>query len=161
MARLFSRRGVRATLLDQEEVIAIARDFLGAEARDIVFLTGDYTRAMPSGPFDLVYFGNVYHIYSPETNARVTQETFSIVSPGGTIAIQDYLWGRSAEAAMFAVNMLRSTVDGGVWTEEQHRGWLGGAGFVDIEVIDLETAPAQLVLARRPEVYEDVRAGRS
>jgi hypothetical protein len=96
-----------------------------------------------------VYFGNVYHIYSPQTNARVSREAFSMVSPGGTIAIQDHIWGRSPEAAMFAVNMLRSTVDGGVWTEEQHREWLSGAGFEDIEVIELQTTPAQLVLARR------------
>ena len=120
LARAFSRRGVKATLFDQEDVIPLAREFLGAEADDLAFVAGDYTESLPPGPFDLVYFGNVYHIYSPETNARVTREAFAVVSPGGTIAIQDYVWGRSAEAAMFAVNMLRSTVDGGVWTEEQH-----------------------------------------
>jgi SAM-dependent methyltransferase len=150
LARCFSRRGVKATLFDQEDVIPLAREFLGAEAGDLVFIAGDYTQSLPPGPFDLVYFGNVYHIYSPQTNARVTREAFSVVSPGGTIAIQDYVSGRSVEAAMFAVNMLRSTVDGGVWTEEQHREWLSDAGFEAVEVLDLQTAPAQLVLARRP-----------
>mgnify|MGYP000854129711 FL=1 len=150
LARRFSRRGIKATLLDQEAVIPLAREYLGADADAIDFITADYTRSLPAGPFDLVYFGNVYHIYSPETNARVTREAFSTVSPGGVIAIQDYILGRSAQAAMFAVNMLRSTVDGGVWTEEQHREWLRDAGFVEIEVVDLDSASTQLVLARRP-----------
>lgn len=150
LARCFLRRGVRATLFDQEDVIPLAREFLGPDAEVIDLMTGDYTVSFPPGPFDLVYFGNVYHIYSPETNALVTREAYSAVSPGGIIAIQDYILGRSAQAALFAVNMLRSTMDGGVWTEEQHRGWLEGAGFVDIEVVDLASASTHLVLARRP-----------
>ena len=150
LAREFSRRGVKTSLFDREEVLAVAREFLGKEADDITLIAGDYTASLPSGPFDLVYFGNVYHIYGPETNARVTREVFRVASPGGTIAIQDYVWGRSPDAAMFAVNMLRSTEDGGVWTEAQHRDWLSDAGFTGIETVDLETSGGQLILARRP-----------
>jgi SAM-dependent methyltransferase len=150
LARAFSRCGVRATLFDRPAVIPIAREFLGGEVRDIALLEGDFTEALPRGPFDLVYFGNVYHIYGPETNARVTREAFSAVSPGGTIAIQDYVWGRSARAAIFAVNMLQATDDGGVWSEAQFRQWLAETGFVRVEVFDLETAGTQLILAGRP-----------
>jgi hypothetical protein len=149
VARHFSRRGVKASLLDKEDVLPIAREFLGAEADRIDMFGGDYTVALPPGPFDLVYFGNVYHIYGPETNARVTRAAFSTVAPGGTIAIQDYVWGRSAHSAMFAVNMLQSTDDGGVWTEAQYEDWVVQAGFVDFMILDLETADTQLVLARR------------
>jgi len=150
LAREFARRGVKVTLLDREDVIPVAREFLGSEAAGMALVGGDYTTALPAGPFDLVYFGNVFHIYGPETNARVVREVFAITTPGGTIAIQDYLWGRSAKAAMFAVNMLRSTRDGGVWTEAQHREWLKDAGFEDVRVFDLEASQAQLVLGRRP-----------
>jgi SAM-dependent methyltransferase len=150
LARHFSRRGVKATLLDREETLPVAREFLGDEAGGIALVGGDYTESLPSGPFDLVYFGNVYHIYGTDLNARVTREAFSITTPGGTIAIQDYVWGRSARAALFAVNMLRATEDGGVWTEAQHRAWLEDAGFASIEVVDLENSEGQLILAKRP-----------
>ncbi len=150
LARAFSRCGVRATLFDRPEVIPVAREYLGEEGRDVALLDGDFTEALPAGPFDLVYFGNVYHIYGPATNARVTREAFSIVSPGGTIAIQDYVWGRSPRAAIFAVNMLQATDEGGVWSEAQVREWLSDAGFAKIEMFDLETAGTQLVLATRP-----------
>jgi SAM-dependent methyltransferase len=150
LARGFSRCGVRATLFDRPEVIPLAREFLGLEAGDIAMIEGDFTASLPAGPFDLVFFGNVMHIYSPETDARVIREAFSTVSPGGTIAIQEYVWGRSSRAAIFAVNMLQATEDGGVWSEHQFREWLSAAGFAKIEVFDLETAGTQLVLARRP-----------
>ena len=150
LARAFSRCGVRATLFDRPAVIPVAREFLGEEGRDIALLQGDFTEALPEGPFDLVYFGNVCHIYGPATNARVVREAYSIVSPGGVIAIQDYVWGRSPRAAIFAVNMLQATDEGGVWSDAQVREWLSDAGFAKIEMFDLETAGTQLVLAARP-----------
>ena len=64
-----SRRGVKATLLDKEEVLPVAREFLGIDATSIDMVAGDYTVSLPPGPFDLVYFGNVYHIYGPAINA--------------------------------------------------------------------------------------------
>ena len=47
------------------------------------------------------------------------------------------------------VNKLCSTDDGGMWTEQQHREWLTGTGFTDVEVLDLEMSGGQLVLGRR------------
>ncbi len=149
VARQFARRGVKATLLDKEEVLPVAREFLGIDATAIDMVAGDYTVSLPSGPFDLVYFGNVYHIYGPATNERVTREALSVVSPGGLIAIQDYVMGRSEGAEMFAVNMLQSTTDGGVWSEAQYRGWLSAAGFANIDVLDLKNSGAQLVIGQR------------
>jgi SAM-dependent methyltransferase len=152
VARHFSRCGVRATVFDRESVLPMAQEFLGDEAGDIALVGGDFTESLPVGPFDLVYLGNVSHIYGPATNARVIQEAHSLLSPGGSIAIQDHVWGRSPRAALFAVNMLQATEEGGVWAESQYRDWLGGAGFVNIEVMDLDTTRAQLVLGRRRKI---------
>ncbi len=150
VARQFTRHGVKATLLDKEEVLPVAREFLGIDATAMDMVAGDYTVSLPPGPFDLVYFGNVYHSYGPATNERVTREAQSITAPGGLIAIQDYVMGRSLGAQMFAVSMLQSTTDGGVWTEAQYRGWLTEAGFVNIDVLDLKNSGAQLVIGQRP-----------
>ncbi len=150
VARHFSRCGVRSTLFDRENVIPLAREYLGDEASEIALVGGDFTESLPSEPFDLVYLGNVLHIYGPATNARVARLAFSNLVPGGTVAVQDYVWGRSPRAALFAVNMLQATEEGGVWTEAQYRDWLTEAGFVKIEVLDLEVVEAQLFLGTRP-----------
>jgi hypothetical protein len=150
VARQFSRCGVRATLFDRPAVMPVAEEYLGADAKDIALIGGDLTVALPPGPFDLVFFGNVLHIYSPEIDARVIRAAFATVSPGGAIAVQNYLWGRSRRAAMFSVNMLQSAENGGVWSESMYRGWLTDAGFAKIETFDLETGESQLLLAIRP-----------
>jgi hypothetical protein len=150
VARRFAQRGVKTTLLDKEEVLPIARESLGVEAASITLVAGDYTVSLPRGPFDLVFFGNVFHIYGPKTNARICKEALGITTEGGLIAIQDYVWGRSPGAAMFAVNMLQSTEDGGVWTEAQYRGWLEAAGFVNVDVLDLKNSGSQLMIGQRP-----------
>ena len=150
IARQFSRCGVRATLFDRPGVMPLAEEYLGDEAKDIALVGGDLTQSLPPGPFDLVFFGNVLHIYGPATNSRVILEAYSTVSPGGVIGIQNYLWGRSSRAAMFAVNMLQSAENGGVWSEAQYREWLTAAGFGKIETFDLETGESQLILAKRP-----------
>jgi hypothetical protein len=152
VARHFSRCGVRATLFDRENVLPMAREFLGSEGADIALVGGDFTQSLPAGPFDLVYLGNVYHIYGPGTNARVTREVFSVLSAGGTIAIQDLVLGRSRRAALFAVNMLQATEDGGVWTEVQYREWLTAAGFARVEILDIHASEAQIILGRRPRL---------
>lgn len=150
VARQFAHCGVRATLFDREAVLPIAREFLGEDGDDIALVSGDLTEELPPGPFDLAYVGNVAHIYGPETNAHLARRVFAMLSPGGTMAVQDLLWGRSPRAAVFAVNMLQATEDGGVWSEDQFRGWLTAAGFVDIEAADLDSTEAQLILARKP-----------
>jgi len=150
MARLFADHGVQATLFDRPEVLPEAREFLGVRAEGIRMLGGDFTEALPAGPFDLAYLGNVYHIYGHSTLAELTARVFSSVRPGGVICVRDFVWERSPRAAMFAVNMLQATEEGGAWREAEYRGWLEGAGFVDVRFVDLKLARNQLILGRKP-----------
>lgn len=150
MARLFADRGLRATLFDRPDVLPEAREFLGNGADDIEMASGDFTVALPAGPFDLAYLGNVFHIYGPATLRALTRRVFEVLRPGGAICVRDFVWERSPRAAMFAVNMLQATEEGGVWREEEYRGWLTDAGFVDVRVVDLALSTSQLIVGRRP-----------
>ena len=149
VARQFSRNGVHATLFDRPGALPVAQEYLGEEAADITLLGGDFLESLPAELFDLAYLGNVSHIYGPQANLQLMSAVAKILPSGGTIAIQDHVWGRSARAPMMAVNMLQSTVDGGVWSEEQYRDWLGRTGFIEVEVFDLESTCSQVVLGRR------------
>jgi SAM-dependent methyltransferase len=150
MAARFAARGVEATLCDRPAVLDEARDYLGDRAGSVRLVACDLTHDLPRGPYDLVYLGNVLHIFGPDTNKFVCRRVFAELNPGGSIAIRDFVWERSPRSAVFAVNMLQATSEGGVWREEQFREWLIGAGFVDIDVVDLERSQNQLILARRP-----------
>ncbi len=152
VALTFAHRGVAATLCDRPEVLEEAERYLAERGNaGAVDLTAcDFRDSLPDGPFDLAYLGNVFHIYGPATNLSVSRLVFGKLAPGGVIAIRDLVYERTPRSALFAVNMLQATEEGGVWTEEQYRGWLAEAGFTEVTVIDLERAQNQLVLGRRP-----------
>lgn len=149
VASAFAGRGVRPTLFDRPDALPQAREYLGESVHDLDLVGGDFLSALPPGPFDLAYLGNIVHIYGPDTNAALVHRVWSSLAPGGVIVIRDFVWERSRRAPLFAVNMLQATVDGGVWREEQFRSWLAAAGFTDVTVVDLVSADNQLVMGRK------------
>jgi SAM-dependent methyltransferase len=149
VASAFAGHGVRSTLFDQPQTLPQAREYLAERARDLELVGGDFLSALPPGPFDLAYLGNILHMYGPDTNAALVRRVWTSLAPGGVIVIRDFVWERSPRAPLFAVNMLQATEDGGVWREAQFRSWLTAAGFVDLTVVDLVSADNQLVMGRK------------
>lgn len=149
VASAFAERGIHATLFDHPETLPRAREYLGARVGDLELVGGDFHVAVPPGPFDLAYMGNILHIYGPVANAALVRRVWTSLAPGGVIVIRDFVWERSRRAPLFAVNMLQATVDGGVWREAQFRSWLESAGFADVTVVDLTSADNQLVMGRK------------
>ena len=75
VALTFARRDVAATVCDRPPVLEEARLYQEerGEAGAVGLSPCDFRVALPAGPFDLVYLGNVYHIYGPRTNSRAHQ----------------------------------------------------------------------------------------
>ena len=97
--------------------------------------------------FDIVFMGNICHIYSEEGNKRLLKNVTKFLRKGGLVAIEDFVRGRSPDAEMFAVNMLANTDGGGTWTEAQYREWLESVGFHGIEITDIAGREKQLITA--------------
>lgn len=154
-SRAFINRGLSAVLYDLPEAIDYVSIKFGL--KDIKALTlkkGDFTKEtkefvneFDGETFDIVFMGNICHIYSEEENRRLIRRVSSVLKDGGMIAIEDFVRGRSPVAEMFAVNMLANTEGGSTYTEEQYREWLKDAGFGNIEVIDLAEKDSQLITA--------------
>lgn len=150
MSARFLARGIHPTLLDLPEVIELAREKLGAVAADMDFCACDFLRELPAGPYDLVFLGNIFHIYGPARNRDLLARVGRVLVPGGVVAAVDFVWERSPRAALFAVNMLQATLDGGVWRERDYRAWFAEAGLEDVDIQDLAHGGNQLLLARSP-----------
>ncbi len=149
-ARAFVKKGLNAVLYDLPETI----DYVGIEfgLKDIKNLTlrkGDFTKngfeKEFTGSFDIIFMGNICHIYSEEENKKLIKRVSKILKKDGLIAIEDFVRGRSPSAEMFAVNMLANTEGGNTYTEAQYRGWLEEAGFHSVDVIDLDEREKQLI----------------
>lgn len=68
-----------------------------------------------------------------------------VLVPGGRIAIVDMVRGTNPFAAVFGVNMLVNTANGGTWTLDQYADWLAGADFQNVKLN--EVAGRQIITA--------------
>ncbi len=128
IANAFARQGAEVTVLDLPGVIDVMKPHL-EPGLPIDMVKGDFNEGLPPGPFDIVYLGNVCHIYGEVENRRLFRNAAEVLRPGGRLVINDFIRGTSARASVFAVNMLVNTESGGTWTMEQYRTWLEDAGF--------------------------------
>lgn len=124
----FAQKGAVVTVLDLPEVIDMINPELDAQL-PINMVKGDFTRGLPEGPFDLIYLGNICHIYGEKENRKLLQDAAKQLEKGGRAVVNDIIRGTGPRAALFAVNMLVNTASGGTWTYEQYRTWLQDAGF--------------------------------
>ena len=131
-AKAFTELGAGVTVLDLAEVVSM----MGKEAADagIGMIAGDFNVALPEGPFDLAFLGNICHVVGEEENQELIRKTAGVLKPGGRIAIVEFVRGTNPFAAVFGVNMLVNTSSGGTWTMEQFTRWLEASGFGDVRL---------------------------
>lgn len=151
-SKVFVNRGLKAVLLDTPETIDyVSGEFGLADIRNLTLKKADFTEDEFVNEFeelfDIVFMGNITHIYSQDVNRNLLMRVGRLLNRGGMVAIEDFVRARSPYAEMFAVNMLANTQGGGTWTEEQYRKWLNDAGFSNIEVLDLADKDKQLITA--------------
>ena len=151
-SKAFIKRGLNAVLYDLPDTIDYVRtQFDLGNIKNLTLKKGDFTKEIEnefaSESFDIVFMGNICHIYSDKENRKLIGRVSNILGNNGMIAIEDFVRGRSPMAEMFAVNMLANTEGGNTYTEAQYREWLTDAGFHKIEVIDLTEKRSQLITA--------------
>jgi SAM-dependent methyltransferase len=145
VAKLLARQGLKVTLFDTEAVAELVAPTLP----EIKVIGGDFNKSIPDGPYDLIYLGNITHIYGPKNNELLFKNCFQQLNPNGVIAILDYVQGLSPSAPFFAINMLVNTTTGGTWSKADYLSWLKKAGFGAPEIVNLTNRDQQLILAAR------------
>ncbi len=147
VSKVMAERGIEAVLFDLPDAVDVIRDEINRDFPAITAVGGDFNERLPNGPFDIAFLGNVTHIYGPEKIKGLFARVAAQLSPAGTIAILDFVRGRSASGAFFGINMLVNTSSGGTWTESEYQEWLSETGFIDIEIRDLAARDQQLIVA--------------
>ncbi|MDD4334293.1 MAG: methyltransferase [Desulfotomaculaceae bacterium] len=130
-AKAFAALGANVTVLDTPEVVEYMSTFLNGEGK-IEMAAGDFNQGLPAGPYSLLFLGNICHIYGEHENRNLFKNSAQVLRPNGKIAILDFVRGTGVRAAVFGVNMLVSTVNGGTWTYDEYAEWLLDAGFYDV-----------------------------
>ncbi len=126
----------RATVLDYPSVIDVAKGFVarhGLESR-FDYLPGDLEEmTFPDEQFDLAILGNICHAIGPNAVEKLFQNVSHALKPGGTLAVVDFVpdndRAQTGWPLLFGVNMLISTPEGNVFTQQEYQSWLTQAGF--------------------------------
>jgi SAM-dependent methyltransferase len=123
----------------------VAKEIAGTHGagRRLSYLPLDFSKEPIPGVYDVIWYSNVLHIYSPEDNQAIFRRAFAALAPGGRFIIQDaFLHDREGlhptEASLFAVSMLLFTTGGNTYPASETAKWLKGAGFVGIKTLPLK-----------------------
>lgn len=144
----FAEAGWEVTVLDLPETVELGRPRL--EAAGVRAVGGDLRDGLPAGPWDVVYLGNVAHLFSPEEAQRLIADAAAALAPGGLLAVQEVLGDRAGQGPAFGVMMLVSTAGGDAYPEDDYRRWMAAAGVPLDRVVALEGGQHHLLLGRRP-----------
>ncbi|HYK92034.1 MAG TPA: methyltransferase [Acidobacteriota bacterium] len=143
---------LEAEVFDLPAVVPLTRRYIetaGLGGR-IRVRAGDLLSDTLGGGFDLALVSQICHSFSEEENLDLLKKCRAALTPGGTIAIQEFIPDADRTgpkfAVLFALNMLVGTRAGNTYSEEEICGWLRQAGFRDIRRVRLP-GPSGLLLA--------------
>ena len=144
MAFLAKNPGLRATVCDRPAALEVAKEIAATHkgGARLSYLPLDLLKDDIPGQFDVIWYSNVLHIYSPEQNLAVFRRARAALTDGGRLIIQDaFLHDREGlfpqEATLFAVSMLLFTDTGNTYSAADTTAWLKKAGFGSIRPVKM------------------------
>lgn len=136
---------LRATVCDRDAALDVAREVAATHksGRRLSYLPLDFTKESIPGTYDVIWYSNVLHIYSPEDNQAIFRRALAALAPGGRLIIQDaFLHDREglfpADASLFAVSMLLFTKGGDTYSMVEVKRWLSDAGFSQVKSLHIK-----------------------
>jgi 3-hydroxy-5-methyl-1-naphthoate 3-O-methyltransferase len=147
---------VRVTAVDWPGVIPVTRKTVArfGVAEQFSFVEGDLLQADFGSGYSLATLGHILHSEGIERSQALLAKTFAALTPGGTIAIAEFLVNAQRTGPIaslfFAANMLVNTEHGDTYSFEEISTWLIKAGFTNPHTLEAP-GPSPLILANKPD----------
>ncbi|TKB75670.1 MAG: methyltransferase [Nitrospira sp.] len=145
MAFLAKNPTLRATVCDRPAALDVAKEIASTHKAGVrlSYLPLDVMVEDIPGAYDVIWYSNVLHIYSPQDNQMLFRRMLASLNPGGRLLIQDaFLHDKEGlfpeEASLFAVSMLLFTEKGNTYSAAETKAWLTEAGFGRIKVLKMK-----------------------
>jgi SAM-dependent methyltransferase len=156
IAFLRAEPALSATLFDRPAVVEIARGHLerAGLAGRVALAAGNFDADELPGGHDLAWLSAIIHQNDPPANDALYGRVLRALVPGGRLVLRDFVMEpgrtRPRAGALFAVNMLVGTADGGTYTFEEIEAGLRRAGFCRVRLLAAGERMDGLVEAFRP-----------
>ena len=109
----------------------------------IDFMAGNYVEDEIDGKYDAAWLSHVLHGEGPQTCREIIRKTVSVMEPGATIVVHDFILNNTMDGplfpALFSLNMLLGTSAGQTYSESQITDMLSGAGVKNIRRIPAQS----------------------
>ncbi len=119
----------------------------------LIKMPGDLLQVDYGNGHHIATLGHILHSEGRDRSRRLLKKTFDALSPGGTIAIMEFMVDHDRTgppmSLLFAVNMLVNTRAGDTFSFKEMSGWLREAGFRKPRLLEVP-AVSPLVLATKP-----------
>lgn len=134
-ALLVKYPGLHATIFDRPAAVRVA--LVEAKRADLSeqvdVIGGDLFSDDYGGPYDVIFYSNVVHIYSPQENRRILRKIKKALKPGGRLIIVEYFLDKDQahppDVSSFNLMMLLFTERGRCYTWQEATTWLKSTGF--------------------------------
>jgi 2-polyprenyl-3-methyl-5-hydroxy-6-metoxy-1,4-benzoquinol methylase len=130
-----AKDGITADVFDLPNVIPLTRKYIerAGLSGKVGTVAGDYTIDGLGKGYDLIFLSAIIHSNSLDVNALLIKKCADALNPDGLIVIQDHIMNEDRTSpvagALFAINMLVSTMDGNTYTEAEVIKWFTNAGI--------------------------------
>lgn len=148
--------GLEAIVLDLPPVTVVADEYIAANgaAGRVRTLPGDFTRTEFPHGVDVVVMASNLPQYEPDLIRLVVGKAFAVLVPGGEMhligeTLHDDRRG-PLSAALWGLNEAVQGSTGLAHTEGEVRGYLQGAGFVDVAVHPFVPGVLSRITGRKP-----------
>ncbi len=145
MAFLQKNPKLQATVMDRAAALEVAQTLAKQSSLDsrLSYHPGNFMDEPIPGKYDVIWYSNVLHIYSPAENLKVFKKIRQALNPRGCLLIQDTFLEnpqglRPLETNLFAVTMLLYTDTGNTYPIQDVRRWLHQAGLKRTRIIRLK-----------------------
>lgn len=145
IARAFAARGIKTLIYDLPESLEVLGKKL-SKLENIEIQSGDATKTLPAGVYDIAFLGNLCHGQSPEDNEKIIKMAYERLRDRGIIVIFDNLRGESYLGATLALHMITQSSRGNVYSRKEYIDWLEDADFKNIIVENLSDPAWQMVI---------------
>lgn len=130
---------LECTVIDLPGVVEIANELIKDQNMQnrVKTIPGSYHTTEFPGGVDVVNFFGVLHQESPEAIKKLFSKAYAALVPGGIVNVVDMMTDATHTepkfSALFAVNMALTTQNGWVFSDNELKSWLTGAGFRDFQ----------------------------
>src|SRR6516164_729043 len=142
---------LHAEVLDLPRVLPLTEKYIeksGLTER-VKTRAGDLQHDEFGRDYDLVFVSAICHMLGPAENQDLFRRCFAALAFGGRIVVQDFVLKSDKtaprQAALFALNWLVVTQNGGNYSEDEYSAWLGKAGFRDVRHVLLPGSTGLMV----------------